>query len=63
VRPLRSRLEEARGKTGLPWEVIERDYLLSWVLAGIQEVAALRETLVFKRSPGSSFGSLDSRPP
>ncbi|MEK7477534.1 MAG: nucleotidyl transferase AbiEii/AbiGii toxin family protein [Candidatus Coatesbacteria bacterium] len=48
MKPLRSRLEEARRKTGLPWEIIERDYLLSWILAGIQEVAALRESLVFK---------------
>jgi len=25
---------------GVPWEVIERDYLLSWVLAGISRVSA-----------------------
>jgi predicted nucleotidyltransferase component of viral defense system len=28
--------------------VLERDYLLSWLLAGIAEVKPLRETLVFK---------------
>jgi len=48
VRPLRSRLEAERKRLGLPWEVLERDYLLSWVLAGIVRVPELRETLVFK---------------
>lgn len=35
MRPLRLRLEEARERLGIPWDVLERDYLLSWVLAGI----------------------------
>ena len=48
MRPLRTRLEEARNRLGIPWEVLERDYLLSWVLAGIRQVESLRETLVFK---------------
>lgn len=48
MKPLRIRLQEARQHTGLPWEVLERDYLLSWILAGISRVDALRETLVFK---------------
>ena len=48
VRPLRIRLQEARRHLGLPWEALERDYLLSWVLAGISRVPALRDTLVFK---------------
>lgn len=48
MRPLRTRLQEARKRLGLPWEVLERDYLLSWVLAGIGQVDSLRETLVFK---------------
>lgn len=48
MRPLRIRLEEARKRLGIPWEVLERDYLLSWVLAGISRVEQLRETLVFK---------------
>jgi predicted nucleotidyltransferase component of viral defense system len=48
MRPLRTRLEEARKRLGIPWEVLERDYLLSWVLAGIGQVEQLRETLVFK---------------
>lgn len=48
MKPLRVRLQEARQKTGLPWEVLERDYLLSWILAGMASVDVLRETLVFK---------------
>jgi predicted nucleotidyltransferase component of viral defense system len=48
MRPLRIRLQEARRRLGLPWEVLERDYLLSWVLAGIGRVESLRDTLVFK---------------
>jgi len=34
---------------GLPWEAIERDYLLSWLLAGIDQTAPLRESLVNRR--------------
>lgn len=48
MRPLRTRLEEARGQLGVQWDVLERDYLLSWILAGVGEVPALRDTLVFK---------------
>jgi predicted nucleotidyltransferase component of viral defense system len=48
MKPLRSRLEEARKRLGIPWEVLERDYLLSWVLAGIGQVESLKGTLVFK---------------
>jgi len=48
MRPLRNRLLEARKRSGMPWEVLERDYLLSWVLAGIHAVDVLRESLVFK---------------
>ncbi len=48
MKPLRIRLEEARARLGIPWEVLERDYILSWVLAGITKVDALRESLAFK---------------
>jgi uncharacterized protein len=48
MKPLRNRLQEARKSLGVPWDVLERDYLLSWVLAGIGQVPALSETLVFK---------------
>jgi len=48
MKPLHTRLQEARKRLGIPWEVLERDYLLSWILAGIGQVDTLRGTLVFK---------------
>jgi predicted nucleotidyltransferase component of viral defense system len=48
VRPLHTRLQDARKRLGIPWEVLERDYVLSWVLAGLSRVSALRDTLVSK---------------
>lgn len=48
MKPLRNRLLEARKRLGLPWEVLERDYLLSWILAGIAQTGSLRDALVFK---------------
>ena len=48
MRPLRTRLLETRKRSETPWEVLERDYLLSWLLAGIAEQPALRDNLVFK---------------
>ena len=48
MKPLRNRLQEARARLGIPWEVLERDYILSWILAGICKVDTLRGTLVFK---------------
>ncbi|MEW6073603.1 MAG: nucleotidyl transferase AbiEii/AbiGii toxin family protein [Planctomycetota bacterium] len=48
MKPLRTRLQEARQRLRVPWEILERDYLLSWVLAGIGQVDSLRETLVLK---------------
>jgi predicted nucleotidyltransferase component of viral defense system len=48
MKPLRIRLQESRARLGLSWEILERDYVLSWVLAGISHVDSLRDTLVFK---------------
>ncbi len=48
MKPLRTRLLGARAHLGLPWEVLKRDYVLTWVLAAIGRVDSLRETLVFK---------------
>ena len=48
MKPLRTRLQEARRRLGIPWEAIERDYVLSWILDGISQTPALRDTLVFK---------------
>ena len=53
MRPLYTRLQEARQRLGIPWHVLERDYLLSWVLAGISRVPELHQTLVFKGGTGS----------
>ena len=48
MKPLKVRLQEARKKAGLPWEILERDYLLSWILVGLFQVKNLKNTLVFK---------------
>jgi len=48
MKPLRIRLQEARKRLGLPWELLERDYLLSWILAGLSQVDLLRDRLAFK---------------
>ena len=48
MRLLRTRLQEARSNAGLQMQVIEKDYLLSWILAGISRVPALSDSLVFK---------------
>ena len=45
---LRNRLEETRQRLGLHWEILERDYVLSWLLPGVSCVEVLRDTLVFK---------------
>jgi predicted nucleotidyltransferase component of viral defense system len=48
MKPLRIRLQEARKRLGIPWEVLERDYVLFWILAGIGQVDLLHDTLVLK---------------
>lgn len=48
MKPLRQRLLEERKRLGVPLEILERDYILSWIIAGISEVKALRDTLAFK---------------
>lgn len=48
MKPLRTRLQEARTRLSTPWELLERDYLLSWILPGIIQVGSLCDTLVFK---------------
>jgi len=45
---LRERLEIVRRNTNVNWDIIEQDYLLSWVLYGISNVAELKDTLIFK---------------
>ena len=44
--PLRLRLEQERNRLGVPWYVLEQDYVASWVLAGISH--ELRGKIAFK---------------
>ena len=48
VKPLRSRIQEIYQSTDIPWYVIERDYLQSWILVGLSQMPLLLDTLVFK---------------
>lgn len=48
LRPLRQRMAAAARAVGKPQLVLEKDYALSYLLAGIAAVPALRESLVFK---------------
>jgi len=45
---LKSRLQEQVQKNNAKWEIIEQDYILSWVLEGISSIAPLKNNLVFK---------------
>lgn len=45
---LRVRLQNHIQFKNVKWEVIEKDYVLSWVLAGISMTPKLKEGLVFK---------------
>lgn len=42
------RLRKVRLHTGVQWHVLERDYLMSWILAGVRRMPLLHDTLVFK---------------
>jgi len=53
MKPIRKRLEEARRDIGLSWEIIEKDYILSWVLAGIAANKKLQNELIFKGGTSS----------
>lgn len=48
MKPLRIRLLESQKQLGTPWQVLERDYLLSWILASIAQTEQIKEKLVFK---------------
>jgi predicted nucleotidyltransferase component of viral defense system len=45
---LKTRLQEQEKKTKAPWDKIEQDYVLSWILEGITLVPELNQRLVFK---------------
>lgn len=46
--PLRDRIRRAAAATGVQTTIVEKDYALSYVLAGLAEQPALARTLVFK---------------
>lgn len=46
--PLSTRLSDETHKTGIGRDIIEKDYVLSWVLAGISEIESLKKHLIFK---------------
>jgi predicted nucleotidyltransferase component of viral defense system len=48
MNPLRFRLEKERERLQINWNIIEQDYVLSWVLYGIAKQQALCNNLVFK---------------
>ncbi len=47
-KPLRKRLEEVSKQTSLRLDVVQQDYLLSWLLVGIFEHPGLKSSLIFK---------------
>lgn len=46
IKPLQDRLQAESARAGVDPEVVERDYVMSWILAGIASVRSLKETLV-----------------
>jgi len=48
MKPLRLRLQESAADTGVGIQVVEKDYALSYILAGLMSYPALSNTLVFK---------------
>jgi len=58
MKPIRKRLEEARRDAGLSWEIIEKDYILSWVLAGVAANAKLQGGLFNKKIEQVSDGEV-----
>ncbi len=48
LKPLRKRLDDAAKNSGLRLDILQQDYLLSWVLACIYRHPLLKESLAFK---------------
>jgi len=48
VKPLRARIREAASSTGIGEQVIEKDYALSYILAGIAAQPEMSESMIFK---------------
>ncbi len=75
MKPLQQRLKSLRQSSGLAWEALERDYVLSFILAAVQQVPELSGQLVLKGggclrkcygysrfSEDLDFSALDSAP-
>ena len=63
MKPLRNRLQEARKRLGLPWEILEKDYVLSWLLAGISDVESESQQFMTMAGTASDFSVvLDTEP-
>ncbi len=45
---LRREINNLRKNTGISWEILEQDYVLSWMLYGISQIEKLKETMIFK---------------
>lgn len=45
---LRKQVSDLKKSTGIEWDVIEQDYVLSWVLLGISRIEKLNTSLIFK---------------
>jgi len=48
LKPLRRRFQEERIRLNISWEIIEQDYILSWILAAIFSIPKLKDSFVFK---------------
>lgn len=48
LKPLRKRLEDVSKETSLRLDVVQQDYVLSWLLVGIFQQPGLKSTLIFK---------------
>jgi len=48
MKPLRVRVRQTSQALGIPQEVVEKDYALSYILAGVSSHPILKDTLVFK---------------
>jgi hypothetical protein len=48
VKPLRARISEAAASAGIGEQVIEKDYALSYILAGIAAQPEMSESMIFK---------------
>ena len=45
---LRKAIRDIRSETGIGWDIIEQDYVLSWMLFGISNIEKLKTPLIFK---------------